>query len=97
MTNPNSLHSIKAQEFAHLVDLNLLNIILSQKLHPPTMSHPSLDQVEAHGGYCTCCLYNYNHFQNIKNDLDFIISLLLSPGHSHPSSNTHPPPDPRKS
>lgn len=84
MTNVNSLHSIKAQEFSNLVDLSLLNIILSQKLHPPTMSHPTLAQVDAHGGYCACRIYNYNHFQKIKNDLDYIISILLSSGFLQP-------------
>ena len=49
MTNVNTLNSIKAQEFSNLVDLNLLNVILSQKLHPPTMTHPTLAQVDAHG------------------------------------------------
>lgn len=92
MTNVNSLNSIKAPEFSNLVDLNLLNIILSQKLHPPTISHPTLAQVEAHGGYCACYIYNHNHFQKIKNDLDYIISILLSPGFLPSSTKTSSPP-----
>ena len=86
-----SFHSIKAQEFSNLVDLNLLNILLSQKLQPPTMIHPTLAQVDVHGIYCACGIYNRNHFQKMKNDLDFIISILLSPRFQRPPPKNLPP------
>ena len=96
LPNVNFPQSIKAQEFSNLIDLSLLNIILSQKLYPPIMSYPTLAQVDAHGSYCACCINNLNHFQKLKNDLDYIISILLSSGFLQPLPMNPPPPCPRK-
>ena len=88
--------STKAQDSSNLIDLSLLNIILSQILHPQIMSYPTLAQVDAHGSNCACCINNLNHFQKLKNDLDYIISILLSSGLLQPLPMNPSQPCPRK-
>ncbi|GJW37464.1 hypothetical protein Tco_0060384 [Tanacetum coccineum] len=88
--SPNQI-ALELHHLSNLLEINIQQAIDATNPLPPTspcIPSPSLDQVNFHSEFCHCYMNTQNLFDTLKDDLNRIKSLIISPSTQFPSSIT---------